>query len=756
MDDMKKATHVLRVLSGTALLIALAATTAWAQQPAATPSPSPQKKSADAKSQNSTPKAGEAGGDYNVTSSIEIGYRGLRVGGDLNKYQSDLNYKTGPRLFDSSFLMQAKPGAKGQFLDSLLVTSTGWGGDPYGHVLVSAENSKWFRFDGQFRRFKYFNFLDDFANPKTANQTGTIVVLPNPVTGKHGYNVEQKMGDFNVTILPKNDRISFNFGYSPERYSGLTFTTYHAYGAELFFPANTTSRANDFRVGADWKLGPVSFSLLQGFRRSHDDSVIDFTGAQTSYLATTTTNLTTVNGYAKQQPVNGSTDYTRFSAHTFLARKLDITGRFIYNNSNTTVNYLEDVTGANINTRVTGAPSTGAASGALTFVDNTKRPNVVADFGVTFLATGKLRLSNTFRFESFHINGLLDYGSVFNLTNKNGSTFLLTTGNSLLGQSNVSSFRKITDTVEGDYQFNDRYAVHFGYRYGTRRETDFRGGFDTRSYTPTAFPATSDTEENHTNVFFGGFKIRPVNSWTLFFDAERGTADNIFTRVGEYNYTNFRARSRYAPNRKLALNFSVVTRDNSDPTIVDGISIADFGVSFKSRVFTSSVDYSPNARLSFSGGYNYNWVNSDAIINYAYAVPPFATGAPGTAQASVTGHSLYFVRNSFFYFDTVAHLFPRWTLYAAYRINKDTGQGNQLSNPAPGVAQVITSYPMSYQSPEARLSFRFNRRLEWNAGYQYYAYNESDLIRTGQSVRAQNYHAHLPYVSLRIYFGGEH
>ena len=51
---------------------------------------------------------------------------GLRVVGDLNKYQSDLNYKAGPRLFDSSFLMRSKDG-KGVLFDTLLVTSTGWG-----------------------------------------------------------------------------------------------------------------------------------------------------------------------------------------------------------------------------------------------------------------------------------------------------------------------------------------------------------------------------------------------------------------------------------------------------------------------------------------------------------------------------------------------------------------------------------------------------------------------------------------------------
>ncbi|MDT5155667.1 MAG: hypothetical protein QOH51_24, partial [Acidobacteriota bacterium] len=64
---------------------------------------------------------------------------------------------------------------------------------------------------------------------------------------------------------------------------------------------------------------------------------------------------------------------------------------------------------------------------------------------------------------------------------------------------------------------------------------------------------------------------------------------------------------------------------------------------------------------------------------------------------------------------------------------------------------LISSYPMSYQSPEARVAIRVNRRLDWNLGYQYYNYRESPLV----SIRPQNYHAHMPYTSLRFYFGGE-
>ena len=113
-----KATHVLRVLLGLVTATALTAAAARAQQP----SPSPQPKDAAAKTQSPAPAQEPAAGDYAVTSTVEIGYRGLRVGGDLDKYQSDLNYRTGPRLFDTSLLVQAKPG-KGSLFDTFLVTS---------------------------------------------------------------------------------------------------------------------------------------------------------------------------------------------------------------------------------------------------------------------------------------------------------------------------------------------------------------------------------------------------------------------------------------------------------------------------------------------------------------------------------------------------------------------------------------------------------------------------------------------------------
>lgn len=750
-----KVTQMLRVLPGLALCLALAAVAARAQQP----SPSPPKP-ATAPTQSAAPSEnGEEAGAYTITSSVEIGYRGLSVDGNLNKYQSDLNYKAGPRLFDSSFHAQAKPGEGGPF-DSLLVTTSGWGSDPNGQMRISVEKSEWYRFEGSYRRFKYFRALNNIANPNYRTASCPTCRTTETFAGQHSYDTRQQVGDFDLVILPKNERVRFNVGFSPSRYSGPAFTTWHYGGDDFMFLSNSRYRANDFRVGADWKLGPVDFSFQQGLRRFRDDTTIDERSVNLGVNPTATNAFLT--SMSRQQPVRGSVNHSRFSAHTLLAKKLDITGRFIYSSAKTNFDYVETVTGVNFNTRITNIP--GAISppnllpfGQWDFNGSAKRPNSLGDFGVTYLATDKLRLSNTFRVETFQITGGVFYNGLFNLTRTNGTgaVSLRPSG----AASELTKYRKFLNTTEADYQFDPRFSARFGYRYGSRHVERYFSGANFANNGAPPLASSAEEHDNHTNTFFGGIKARPVKGWTLAFDAERGTSDNVFTRTGNYDYWNIRARSRYAMTRNLRLNVAFIARDNSNPAEVDqsgtSVSLTDFGVDVKSRVFTSSVDWTANESLSFSAGYNYHWQNSDAVIQYAFnaTCPP---PVPGNTNSCITGNSLYFVRNHYFNFDTVAQPFRRVTLYAAYRINKDLGQGDRISAPLNNL--LVTSYPMSYQSPEGRVAIRLNRWLDWNLGYQYYNYNESRLADYNfgtfiVSPRPQNYHAHLPYTSLRIYFG---
>ena len=210
-----------------------------------------------------------------MISSVEFGYRGLSVDGDLNKYQSDLNYKAGSATLRQLFPASDRVTAKA--LCSRRFWLTRRAGAPIRKVIVrvSVEQPEWYRFDATYRRFKYFRFLNNFANPNWVFSPAQFSVPPRLTTGEHGYDTRVHLGDFDLTLLPKNQRIRFNVGYSPERYSGPAFTNYHAGGNEFIFLSQLRSRANDFRVGADGKLGPLNFSFLQGFRRFRDDSVID-------------------------------------------------------------------------------------------------------------------------------------------------------------------------------------------------------------------------------------------------------------------------------------------------------------------------------------------------------------------------------------------------------------------------------------------------------------------------------------------------
>ena len=724
-------TKALRIFSGLAL-VWLLMPVASAQQP--TPSP---KKPEEAATKKAT-EAGEDAGDYIVTSSIEFGYRGLSVDGDHNKYRSDLNYSAGPRLFDSSFMLKAKDG-KGQLFDSLLVSTSGFGADPQGNLRLSVEKPEWYRFDATYRRFKYFRFLNSFANPNWVFNPATFSRPPNPVTGEHGHNTRVQLGDFDLTILPKDRHIRFNVGYSPERYSGPAFTNFRGGGNEFMVLSQLRSRANDFRVGADGSLGPINFSFLQGFRRFREDSFIHLGPTPGTNLNPAAASLTNFN---RDEPVRSSVNYTRFSVQTLVAKKLDLTGRVVHSRASSNFVSIESFTGRNWNPRITGFPPSPPAAtpnilnlGQYNLTGNSERPNTLGDLGLTFRATEKFRISNTFRVETFEINGAALFSDFFSVTR--GAT-TNTIGFSNRDVNTVTKYRKFQNTIEGDYQFNPRYSIHFGYRYASRRIEEAISGFNLGTNAPAAIVPEQHEENNHTHVFLGGFKARPASNWTIYFDAEHGTADNVFSRIGNYNYTNIRAKSRLKLNRKFSFNVALITKDNSNPSEIAGVSLQDFGVNVKSRIFSTAIDWTANSKFSFSAGYNHHWINSDAVVDYFF-----------NSVQHPLGHSLYFSRNHFFYVDSVAQLVPRVTLYASYRVNKDNGQGSRLADPTGTPGTLIASYPMSFQSPEARLAIKINKRLDWNLGYQYYNYNESALV----GPRPQNYHAHLPYTSLRFYFG---
>lgn len=702
---MKRYSRPTGYLAVFIVVLVLSAAGISAQQPAQ-PSSSPAAKIPSTTTTNAA-AAEDTLGNYNVVSSLELGLRGLSVSGSDNKYRSDLNYSSGVRLFDSSFFLRSKEGSGGPF-DEFLVNSSGWGGDPHGYTRVSVEKSRAYRFDANVRRARYFNALGSIANPRNA-----------PV-GQHTSNTRHNFNDFDFTGLPESRKLKFYLGYSRDTREGPGITTARFGGDEYAINSNSDTRANNFRGGVDAKLLGFDLSLLQGARYFKDNSSYSVT---LTNPGNNTANTSRIDQLVREIPTQGTHYFTRFSAHRLFTKKLDFTGRFIYLSGRSRYSLFEQTFGRLANGNL-AVPQTARASG------ETKRPSSIGDIGVTLLATSKFRISNTFRFDNFRINGEEPLLDVLRQRTVAGVPLATVTTSSFFART--TKYRRLMNTIEADYQFSPSYSVHAGYRF-TDRHIELAHLDRTTTLT-----TRSEEVDNQTHAAIFGFRARPVKAWTIYFDGEHGDADSVFTRLANNDFTNLRLRNRINANNQIALNFSFITKDNRNPAEVITSPSVPFGtppgaldVNVKSRHFTSSVDWTPNAKFSLSSGYTHMRVTSIAGILL-----------PISGQRRV-GESQYFSRDNFFFFNAFVRPASRVTFYAGYHINKDNGQGDRVS---PSNVILIDSYPMSFQSPEARVTLKLNRVLDWNVGYTYYNYKDKFFP-------IQNYHAHLPYTSLRIYFG---
>jgi len=225
-------------------------------------------------------------------------------------------------------------------------------------------------------------------------------------------------------------------------------------------------------------------------------------------------------------------------------------------------------------------------------------------------------------------------------------------------------------------------------------------------------------------------KIKPTKNWAIFWDIEHGQADNVFTRLENYRFTNYRVRSRWTI-KSLGINIAAISKDNNNPSETNETPPRPFGTDFRASTLSGDVDWNPSDRVRVSGGYTYR--KQTSITPILIYVPDLRLGS-----------SEFYMRDHNFYVDVSAKIAKRFSIYGAYRYNNDDGQGNRVAT----VPQnIITGYPMKFITPEVKAAIRLSKNVDWNIGYQYYKYDDVQAP-------SQNYRAHLPYTSLRIYFGG--
>jgi hypothetical protein len=677
---------------------------------------------------------------FTVTSSAEFGIRGLVVNGNGDKFRSDLNYHAGFRVFDSSYFVQDN--SKGsKVFDIALVTTSGWSADPQGSIRLNMAKAGSYNLDADIRRVRYFNNLNTH-----------VVTWSQPVStrSQHAMDTLHHFGDFDLTVFPDRENFRMRFGYSFNHTDGPGFsfnTVRFPSSSSDEFQVNSTihSSSQDLRAGVDGKLLGFNLGFTYGHRNFNDKTqfFVDALNQGNNPAPTTAS----INRLTRLMPTKGATDFGNFYVQRTFAKTLDFTGRFIYAESDSNTTQSDTINGR--------ASATGniIVLDAITAPGRTKRPQARSDVGLTWRPTDNLRISNTFTFDQFSISGEGSLTEFLQRTTSGGVPVpnSLTT---LFGARNTA-YRRFSNLVEEDYQVNRMFSFNIGYRYTHRRIAA-----DSRDIS-TAGPATLGTDlfSNTTHSVIAGTKIRPYKNWSIYADVERGTSDNVFTRLANNKLFNFRIRS-VANLKKISFNVSAIVKNNDNPgtsKAVAGIPATETIADTRTRIFSGSVDWTPLSELSFSSGYTYNQQTSLVDIILPVGAPDFPT------SAYRFGTSAYYLRDSYFFFDISARPIKRVSFYASYRLDNDTGQGDRVvTRPQ----DIISSYPIRFHMPEARLAIRLTRNIDWNIGYQYYSYRERQYINpfatttattpatlVPQIVEPQNYTAHMPYTSLRIYFG---
>lgn len=217
------------------------------------------------------------------------------------------------------------------------------------------------------------------------------------------------------------------------------------------------------------------------------------------------------------------------------------------------------------------------------------RPTTIADARIKYRPLPRLAITNSAQFNHFVIAG----GSLLRTLQVLGVDFrenppppdqMQRTITSFLDErTSLNSFR---ERVEASYDVRPRLTLRGGYRFTHRRAV-----LDT----PSPITAAEESKLNrHTGI--GGFSLRATNKLRLFTEFERGSADNVFTRISPYHVTRLRLHSTYQPLDKLRLSGQYLLTDsrNLNP-LVDHVQ--------RSRVFSIVSSGFPHDRFGLDLGY---------------------------------------------------------------------------------------------------------------------------------------------------------
>ncbi len=629
---------------------------------------------------------GENVGAYNVVQSWEFGYRYATVGGDDGKYRSDVNYGRGVRLLSSSLTVNSKDG-HGKWFDEIVLTTQGLGNDPYESAILRVQKNRIYRYDMTWR-------LNDYYNP------GLTTAL-----GLHLQNTSQRWQDHELTLFPQS-KFRIHAGYGHNKEDGPALSTVNLFENErgdiftLF--SNVRREYNSYRIGVDGEWMGIRMSVLRRWEFYKEDTPYSLGGPGAGLNPTDATTLTQ---YYRSSPIHGDTP-SWLGIISSERRLVAFNGRISY--AGGTRNFVQNESPA-------GTGLGGAESYVVLTYGNAKRPTLVGDFNVAVFPAGRWTITNNTSVSNQRIVGDSTY-----------EQFSLSTLNVTLLNFQFLGVRLITNSTDVRFRATKKLSVFAGYRYSNREIRSIQSSSDPT----TPFENTLNSQVNMIHAGAFGLNWTIAQPLRLHVAAEVGHSDNPFTSIDPANYHTIDARLQY---RKKALSGAAGYKQNYNNN-----SMTLTSYSSHSRNYFANGSWAANSWFSIDAGYNRLHLDTAGGLL-------FFGGLPRSTQQ--TGTSVYLSNIHAGNLGARVAIRGRADVYVGYNITRDAGDGRgSLQTPGTVSALLynVQTFPLSFESPMARLSIRVTDKIKWNAGYQYYGYHQDFAVNSV----LQNYHAHTGYTSL--------
>ncbi|HYO80738.1 MAG TPA: hypothetical protein VES20_05000 [Bryobacteraceae bacterium] len=642
---------------------------------------------------------GPVWGDYNVHQSWEGGYRFRDVHGNLGKYRSDVNFGNGVRLLGSSLALYSREG-HGNYFDELLLNTQGLARDPYQFSSFRVRKNRLYAYDLVWR-------LNDYYNP----------ALP-VAAGQHLLDTTRTLQDHSLVLLP-NSPFSILAGFSQARQSGAGLSTTNLFGGtagdEFPLARDVRRRQNEFRIGFEVKAFGARLTIMRFEERFRDDTR-RFSGPGAGNNATDPLSLDLLR---RDEPYHGSTGTWRGNLLYEKSKAWSANARVTHADTNRNFIFDESASGADRFGPVRNRQ-------ILVFGDG-RRPVTTGGLTLSFFPRDTVTVTNYTSFHNLRMEGSGSYREL-----DNGTLDVAQRNFGLLG------IRTITNGTDIQVRPVRRATVFGGYQFSARR---------IRSVEQVAFEEqpeqVSAEQENRLHSVRAGFRfdplVKPKHSLFVVIDAEVGRADRPFYPVSEKDYHVLGARLQYR-DRTTGITGAAYTRANYNFNSASLLSHSS-----KSRQYGADLSWTP-PRTRFSMDVHYSKLHLDTLTGIAYFYNRQLTTDRSAYGSNVhSGHASVHLP----FGEKVDVMF-------GYTKVQDVGDserpalarpyipGREVATLVPGTL-AVSSWPLSFESPQARLTVELSKVLRWNIGYQFYRYGE-------QVLPEQNYRAHTGFSSLALVF----